>query len=92
LVEALVTVREALLVELERVRERDPLLADGALAMSALRLADALDGGASATGTHFCAKELREHLRELRELSPERSRVTPLDEIRARRDKRLATG
>jgi hypothetical protein len=60
-----------------------------ALVASAFALARELDGRSSATSKSMCARALAETMDRLRELSARSSAVSPLDEIRARRDERL---
>lgn len=76
--------------DLEEIAKRAPNVASSALAMSALALAAELDAaGNSATSKSMCAKTLLETLDRLRELAPAARGVSPLDEIRARRDAKL---
>ena len=66
-------------------------LEDSALAASAMALARAIDDEEnSATSRSLCAGRLAEALDRLRELNPPQEGATPLDEIQARRDRRLA--
>lgn len=61
-----------------------------ALVATALSLARELDGRNSATSKSMCARALVETLNLLRDLAPSQAVSSPLDEIRARRDARLA--
>jgi len=61
-----------------------------ALAAVALEMARQLDGRNSATAKSMCAGRLQEALDRLRELHPLKQEDSPLDEIRARRDQRIA--
>jgi hypothetical protein len=77
------------------VRELEPLpgfLREGALAASALALADAIDAPGSATSKAMVAKELRETLAALRALAPVRVEEDEIDRARRRRDERLYRG
>ncbi len=69
----------------------DPGLAESALASTALVLAEQLDKqGVSATAKSMCAKQLRETLAELRDLSRlEGEQEDALDELQQRRWRRL---
>lgn len=77
--------------DLAEIAKRDRQLAESSLAASALAMARELDDGRnSATSKSMCARALAEVIRELRGLAPEKHESTPLDEIRARRDAKLA--
>lgn len=66
-------------------------LAVSGLAASALVMAAQLDDpGTSATSKAMCAARLESALDRLRELAPPAVAASPLDEIRARRDARVA--
>ena len=67
-------------------------LATSALAASALALARELDGANSATSKSMCAKAHMELMDRLRELAPPEETRDGLDEISARRARRLAAG
>jgi hypothetical protein len=80
----------ALDAELAVLADIDAVLAGSSLAMSARALALKLDDGeTSATAAASCAKELREHLSELRRLAPEAVLDTEVDEITARAAQKL---
>lgn len=77
--------------DLAEVALRDPALAGSSLAAAGLALARELDNGRnSATSKSMCARALVDVLRELRELAPEKREENPLDQIRARRDAKIA--
>jgi hypothetical protein len=54
----------------------------------ALELAERVDSASNATAAANAAGRFMEAIDRLRALAPEKSEVTPLDEIRARRDLR----
>jgi hypothetical protein len=83
------TVVQSTRADLERLRERAPELADGALAASALVLARQLDDPrTSATSKSMCAKALREVIDRLFELAPPAREEDQLDRLRAQREQR----
>lgn len=76
--------------ELARLRERDPELASSAVAAGALAMAMELDDpGNSATSKSMCMKALMDAMDHLRALSPVVEEADGLDEIAARRARRL---
>lgn len=84
-------VEKAVRVWLDDLKKLDPRLAVSPEAASALSLARTIDDSAiSATSRGINAKELRETMACLRALAPEARALSPLDEIRARRDRKLA--
>lgn len=83
-------VESAVRAQLAEVAKRDPTLARSPLAAMALsRARDIDDPMASATSKSMNNKELRETLKELRELAPPDEKETPLDDIRRRHAARL---
>jgi hypothetical protein len=78
--------------DLAAIRERDPDLADSALAAVAVRLAYELEHPFnSATSKAQCAKALNETLDRLRELAPdEEEEKDKVDRLAAEREKRIA--
>ncbi len=77
--------------EVEAIRDRDSDLADSALAASAVALAyEIANPYNSATSKSMCAREMRDTLDRLRELAPEERKADDLDDLAARRAKRLA--
>lgn len=79
--------------DLKAIRVSDPALADSALAASALALARELDDtDNSATSKSMCARALHDALDRLRELTPEGEEADGLDDLAARRTKRIAGG
>lgn len=78
--------------DLEDLAGRDPRLAEGSLAASALALAAALDDPAnSATSKSMCARALRESIDRLWELAPPPQTKDGIDDLASRRSKRRAT-
>lgn len=72
-------------------RELDALpgvLAEGALAASALALAEAIDAPGSATSKAMVAKELRETMAALRALAPPKVERDRIDEVNQKREQR----
>lgn len=66
-------------------------LATSALAASALALAREIDNaGNSATSKSMCARELREHMEQLRSLIPTDQEADELDDLARRREARRA--
>lgn len=88
----MVTASEAIEAELAELRKREPALADGVLASSALEMARGLDSTASLAQKTLAAKELREIMDRLRELAPAEKAKDRVDDLRDRRAKRLAGG
>jgi DNA-binding IclR family transcriptional regulator len=85
------SVIEAAEREVEAIRKRDAALADSALAASAIALAyEIANPYNSATSKSMCAREMRDTLDRLRELAPEERKADDLDDLAARRAKRLA--
>lgn len=77
--------------DLTEIAKRDRGLAKSGIAAAALRLAEALDEPKnSATSKAMCAKALAENLERLRELTPAEKENDKLDELSARRSKRIA--
>ena len=76
------------LVELEK---RAPGVSESALAASLFSLAEGLDDPRASLAMKAMAQErLAKTLAELRLLAPEKQKESPLDEIRVRREKRIA--
>ena len=65
-------------------------LEGSALAATALAMAAEIDGANSATSKSMCAKVLMDALKELRALAPPRKQEDAVDEIRRRRERRIA--
>jgi len=88
------TVFGAVKAELEEMAHRAPGIDRSALAASALALAKAMDDpDNSATSKSMCAARLNETLDRLYEKAPEEPQEdSPLDELRARRQRRLEGG
>jgi hypothetical protein len=85
------SVIEAAEREVEAIRKRDTDLADSALAASAIALAyEIANPYNSATSKSMCAREMRDTLDRLRELAPEERKADDLDDLAARRARRLA--
>lgn len=79
--------------DLADLRTRDEALADSALAATVLQLAYELaDPYNSATSKSMCAKALLEAMSQLRELAPPTRKSDRLDDLAARRERRLGTG
>lgn len=77
--------------EVAAIRQRDPGLADSALAASAVALAyEIANPYNSATSKSMCAREMRDTLDRLRELAPEEDHADSLDELKQRRAERQA--
>lgn len=84
-------VLDAILRDIERIRKRDPALADSALAASAVAMAREIEHPFnSATSKSMCQARLADALRELRELAPPVESKDGLDEVAERRAKRRA--
>lgn len=85
-----VSVVEATERDLAAIRRADPSLADSGLAALALALAARVDDpGNSATSVSMCGKTLADVLATLRGLVPEEVGVDGVDDLAARRDRRL---
>lgn len=77
--------------DLDDLADRDPVLAESGLAATALALAYELDHpGNSATSKSQCARALNETMEKLIALAPPAAKADKLDEIAAKREKRLA--
>lgn len=74
--------------DLDRLRRRDPLLADSALAATALAMAAEIDAANSATSKSMCEAALQKALDRLAELAPPERERDGLDDLSARRAKR----
>lgn len=83
------TVAAAVKRDLAELAKRDKTVAESGLAAAALALAEALDSHAPASSKSMCAKSLQDILAELRHLAPVKAESSPLDEIKARRDRKL---
>jgi hypothetical protein len=87
----LVSVVAAVERDLLELEKRSPGVSKSALAASLFALAAGLDDARSSLAMKAMAQErLAKTLAELRVLVPEKQKESPLDEIRARRDKRVA--
>jgi hypothetical protein len=64
-------------------------LSESGLALSAVELARQLDSDSSATSKSMCARALHAALDRLRELAPPAREADAVDEITARRERRL---
>lgn len=84
-----ISVVEAVERDLAELETREAGLSMSALAATALALARELDSKTSATSKSMCAKALVDVLAELRGLAPEKHVASPLDEINARRARKL---
>lgn len=96
-VEALVTetadltVEAAVRADLERIAQRDPDVAQSTLAASALVLARQMDCSQnSATSKSMCGRTLLDTMNRLAELAPDEEVGDRLDDLAARRQKRVA--
>jgi hypothetical protein len=75
--------------ELVEMRGRAPALADSAIAAAARALAFEIENPYnSATSKSMCARELREDMDRLRELSPPQLKKDALDEVNQQRERR----
>ena len=84
-----VSVVEAVGRDLERLPSH---LAESALAAAALALAGEIDTGSnSATSKSMCAKALQDMLRELRDLAPAEEESDEIDDLEARRQRRIGS-
>ena len=86
-IEGLVSVVEAVERDLAQLPKD---LAGSVYAASALALAAEMDTRNSATSKSMCAKELRDTMDRLRQLAPAKKEKDKLDDLSARRAKRLA--
>ena len=84
------TVVEAVERDLAAIADVDPDLAISGLAALALALAREMDNPNSATSKSMCAGQLRDTLDRLRELMPPEQETNEIDELRARRERRVA--
>lgn len=85
------TVVGAVRRDLADIRLRAPAVASSTLAMSALALAREMDEeGNSATSKSMCARALLDTMDRLRELCPPEEKTDGVDELRRRRERRLA--
>lgn len=83
------SVSDAVERDLEAIAERDRALADSTMAAVARSLASELDSSSnSATSKSMCARELREVMAHLRDLTPEKAESDPIDDLSARRTAR----
>lgn len=79
--------------DLAMLAERDPALADGALAQLALAMAAEIDDpDNTATAKSMCAARLSDALDRLRDLAPPAVEHDRLDEVSQRREQRRRTG
>ena len=85
-----VSVLEAVDADLERFAALAPEVAVSAEAAVARSLAQEMDSDSSATSKSMCAGKLLEALEILRSRLPEKVEVSAVDDIAARRAKRLA--
>lgn len=76
--------------DLAALAKLDPVLAKSSLAATARALARELDEHNSATSKSMCAKELRDTMKEIRSLAPEKQARDDLDELGAQRARRRA--
>src|SRR4029077_15526050 len=82
------SVTEAVVLDLEELAERDPILARSAQAATAIALARELDSENSATSKSMCARALSETMDRLRELAPAEQKKDGVDDLSATREKR----
>lgn len=76
--------------DLAAIAKIDAALANSALATTALMLAESMDDpGNSATSKSMCARALVDVLEQLRELTPEGEQKDGVDDLSARRARRL---
>jgi hypothetical protein len=85
-----VSVVEATLGDLAELRKRAPELADSALAATALVLAAGLDDRAPLSSKALAAKTLTDTMTQLLALAPAKKEGDGLDDLTARRERRLA--
>jgi len=74
--------------DLKRLAKRDRVLADSALAATALALAAEIDGDNSATSKSMCARALAECLERLWDQAPPAEESDGVDDLAKRRAKR----
>lgn len=86
------SVTAAVEADLSELAKRDPRLARSAQAASAIALAREMDDNNSATSKSMCAKALNETMDRLRELAPPQKENDGVDDLAARRTKRLKRG
>lgn len=87
-----VSVTDAVKKDLAVLAERDPELANGAIAATALALARTLDDrDAAATSQATCARALTEIMEKLRAMAPAEQK-DGVDDLKARRAARRAAG
>lgn len=80
---------EAVQADLDRLAERSPGLAEGALAHLALAMAGEIDDPMnSATSKSMCAGRLSDVLDRLRDLAPPEQAADRLDEVKHKREQR----
>lgn len=85
------TVEESVLRDIAAIRQRDPALADSALALGAVAMAREIDSGRnSATSKSMCFARLQDAMLKLRELAPEAPKGDLIDELHSRRAARRA--
>ena len=85
------SVVEAVKRDLALLEKRAPGVSKSALAASLFSLAEGLDDPRASLAMKAMAQErLAKTLAELRLLAPDKPKESPLDEIRARREKRVA--
>ncbi len=85
------SVKAATRRDLAVIEALDPALANGALAASALVLAEALDGENSATSKSMCARSHADLMETIRALAPAVREGDSVDELAAQRAARLAS-
>jgi hypothetical protein len=84
------SMEEAVLVDLAQLPQR---MREGGVAAVALMCARMLDeGGLPPRDAAGFAREVRLSLAQLREMAPGESKGDPTDEVRERREKRMAAG
>lgn len=77
-------VERAVRADLELIRHRDPVLAESALAASAIALAQGMDNPSSTTSLANCGKTLLDVLDRLRELCPPEEKSDGVEDLRSR--------
>lgn len=82
------SVVEAVERDLKRIAKQDKVLAESALAATALALAREIDGNNSATSKSMCSRSLNETMDRLWELTPAEKEKDDLDELAKRRASR----
>lgn len=83
---------EAVQRDLDSIAKRDPELAQSGLAVMALTLARGLDSDSSLTSKAMASKALSDTLAQLRELAPDEMKEDGVDDLTARRAKRINRG